>query len=277
MLVFLLAAGLTLIFGLMNILNLGHGGFYTLGAYAGLAIAKGSGSFWLALVFAPIIPLVFGALLQYWVLQPLTEQGRSSHLDLALLTFGLLFAIAGSVEVVFGPSYHSIQVPHSLAGTVSLFGLSYPKYRLFIIGVGLLCALLIWLILEKTMLGARVRAGVDDREMTVSMGINIRLVFALVFGAGAALGGLAGVVAAPVLGIYSHMGISIMVITFVVVVVGGLGNIKGSFVGSLIAGLVNAFIQSYVPDLEVFALYALLIAIMTWRPAGLFSLERRVG
>jgi branched-chain amino acid transport system permease protein len=277
MLVFLLAAGLTLIFGLMNILNLAHGAFYTIGAYAGLVIAREAGSFWLALVLAPVVPFVFGAVLQYWVLQPLSEQGRSSHLDLALLTFGLLFATAGSVEILFGPSFQSIQVPQSLSGTVSLFGLSYPKYRLFIIGLGLLCALLIWLLLERTLLGATVRAGVDDREMIVGMGINIRRVFALVFGAGAALGGLGGVVAAPVLGIYSHMGISIMVITFVVVVVGGLGNIKGSFVGSLIVGLVNAFIQSYLPDLEMFALYLLLIAIMTWRPAGLFSLERRVA
>jgi branched-chain amino acid transport system permease protein len=277
MLVFLLAAGLTLIFGLMNILNLAHGAFYTMGAYAGLIVAQATGSFWLAVLFAPILPFLLGAALQYWVLQPLSEKGRSSHLDLALLTFGLLFATTGSVEVIFGPSFHSIQIPEILNGTMSIFGLSYPKYRLFIIALGLLCALVVWLVLERTLIGATVRAGVDDREMIVSMGFNIRLVFAVVFGAGAGLAGLAGVVAAPVLGIYSHMGRSIIVITFVVVVIGGLGNIKGSFFGALIAGMVSAFTQGYLPDLEMFALYFLLIGIMIYRPGGLFGLERRVA
>ena len=277
MLMYMLAVGLTLIFGLMNVLNLAHGAFYTLGAYAGYVIAKNSGSFWLALMLGPLVPLLGGALFQRYVLQPFSESGRSAHIDLALLTFGLLFATAGTVEVVFGPQYLTVELPSSLRGGIAIFGFDFPLYRLFIIGLGLTCAAGLWLVLEKTLIGATIRAGVDDEAMVRAMGINIRWVFALVFGAGAGLAGLAGVVAAPVLSIYSTMGIGIVVLTFVVVALGGLGNVKGSFYAAILVGMVDAFVQTYWPDVHMFALYVLLIVIMAVKPSGLFARPVRLA
>ncbi len=157
MLVYLLAAGLTLIFGLMNILNLAHGAFFTLGAYCGVVVGGATGSFWLALLIGPLLPLLVGVFLQSMVLQPLAERGRSTHLDLALLTFGLLFATAGGVEWLFGSSFLSIPTPPALAGHVNLLGISYPVYRLFIIGVGLAVAVGLTFVFDRTLLGATLR------------------------------------------------------------------------------------------------------------------------
>jgi branched-chain amino acid transport system permease protein len=277
MLIFLLAVGLTLIFGLMNILNLAHGAFFTLGAYCGLVVASTTGSFWAALLVGPVLPFVVGALLQYCVLQPLAERGRSTHLDLALLTFGLLFATAGAVELLYGSAFYSIAMPASLSGHVSLFGLSYPAYRLFIIVAGLAVAAALLLIVDRTLIGATLRAGVDNREMVTALGININLLFAIVFGVGAALAGLAGVIAAPIMSVYSQMGIGIVVTTFVVVVVGGLGNLRGSFYASLIVGMTDTMAQAYLPEVELFAVYALLIVVMIVRPQGLFGAVGRVA
>lgn len=271
MLIFLLAVGLTLIFGLMNVLNLAHGAFFTLGAYGGLSVANATGSFWAGLIVGPILSFLLGALLQYFVLQPLVERGRSTHLDLALLTFGLLFATAGAVELLYGPAFNSLAMPDLLKGQVSLLGISYPAYRLFIIVAGFFVACALWLIVDRTLVGAALRAGVDDREMVTALGINIDLVFALVFGVGAGLAGLAGVVAAPITSVYSQMGIGIVVTTFVVVVLGGLGNFKGSFFAALIVGTIDTMSQAFLPDAELFAVYAVLIAVMVVRPQGLFN------
>jgi branched-chain amino acid transport system permease protein len=277
MLIFLLAVGLTLIFGLLNILNLAHGAFFTLGAYCGLAAATASHSFWLALLVGPILPFMSGALLQYFVLQPLADRGRSTHLDLALLTFGLLFASAGAIELFYGSAFYSIAMPPSLSGHVSFLGLSYPAYRLFIIVAGLLVAAALSLVIDQTLIGATLRAGVDDREMVTALGININLLFAVVFGVGAALAGLAGVIAAPITSVYSQMGIGIVVTTFVVVVVGGLGNLRGSFYASLIVGMTDTMTQAYLPEAELFAIYALLIVVMIVRPQGLFGAVGRIA
>lgn len=277
MLVFLLAVGLTLIFGLMDTLNLAHGAFFTLGAYAGYVLAKATGSFWVAALFGPLIPFVLGALLQAFILQPLANRGRSTHLDLALLTFGFLFATAGAVEYFFGSGFFTIQLPPSLTGRVSLLGIDYPIYRFFIIGAGLFVAAALILIIDKTLLGATLRAGVDNREMVVSLGININVLFALVFGLGSALAGLAGVIAAPTMSIYSQMGLSIAVQSFVVVVVGGLGNLKGSFYASLIVGTTDTLAQAYFQEAELFAIYILLILVMIVRPNGLFTGKLRVA
>jgi branched-chain amino acid transport system permease protein len=277
MLVFLLAAGLTLIFGLMNILNLAHGAFFTLGAYCGVAVAAQTGSFWWALILGPVLPFAAGFILQFAVLQPLAERGRSTHLDLALLTFGLLFATAGAVEWLYGSAFHSIATPVVLSGHVNLFGLSYPAYRIFIICAGFMVARVLNFVFDRTMVGATLRAGVDDRAMVTALGININALFAVVFGLGAALAGLAGVIAAPLMSVYSQMGIGIVVETFVVVVVGGLGNLKGSFYASLIVGMTDAMSQAYLPQLDMFAVYALLIGVLIVRPEGLFRIVGRVA
>ena len=277
MLVFLLAVGLTLIFGLMNILNLAHGAFFTMGAYFGLVVAKATGSFWLALAIGPLLPFAVGFVLQFFVLQPLAQRGRSTHLDLALMTFGLLFATAGAVEYIYGSAFHSIVPPDFLKGRVALLGVEYPLYRLFIIFVGVVVAITLELIIDRTLIGATLRAGVDNREMVTALGININVLFGLVFGLGAALAGLAGVVAAPVMSIYSNMGIGIVVTTFVVVVVGGLGNLRGSFYAALIVGMTDTLSQAFLPEAELFAVYALLIVVMIFRPQGLFSSAGRVA
>jgi branched-chain amino acid transport system permease protein len=277
MLVFLLAVGLTLIFGLMNILNLAHGAFFTMGAYFGLVVANTTGSFWLALLIGPLLPFVAGFVLQFFVLQPLAQRGRSTHLDLALLTFGLLFATAGAVEYIYGSAFHSIATPDFLKGRVALLGIQYPLYRLFIIAVGVAIALALVLVIDRTLVGATLRAGVDNREMVTALGININVLFALVFGFGSALAGFAGVVSAPVMSIYSNMGIGIVVTTFVVVVVGGLGNLRGSFYASLIVGMTDTFAQAFLPEAELFAIYALLIVVMIFRPQGLFGAVGRVA
>jgi branched-chain amino acid transport system permease protein len=278
MLYFLLAVGLTLIFGLMDTLNFAHGGFYTIGAYFGWRIATWTGSFWVALAFAPIFVGVLGYFFQRYVLHPLSIRGRETHLDFALLTFGLLFVIMGLMEVIFGNSYLSIKQPEILTGSVPLLGANYPIYRMFIIGVGIAVALFLWLILDRTVWGAVVRAGVDNRDMVLGMGINITLVFAIVFAVGTALAALAGVVAAPVLSIFSRMGTSILVVTFIIVVVGGLGNFRGSIYASVLVGFVDTMGQAYKPtiagikiDLEFFGIYILLAVVMIFRPSGLFG------
>jgi branched-chain amino acid transport system permease protein len=275
MLVFLLAVGLTLIFGLMDIFNLAHGAFYTVGAYAGLTIFRMTESFWIALALAPILPFVLGAAFQYFFLQPLVLKGRSSHLDLALFTFGFMFVTMGTIELLFGPAYATIVVPAELQGGVHILGITYPFYRLFIIGLGLTVAAVLWLVLDHTVFGAIVRAGVDNREMVVGMGVNISLVFALVFGIGTALAGLAGVIAAPVLSIFSQMGLSILITAFIVVIIGGLGNFKGSFYGAIIVGMVETLIQAYLPELQLFAIYILLAVVMFVRPQGLFGPKKQ--
>lgn len=277
MMVYLLAVGLTLIFGLMDTLNLGHGAFYTLGAYAGYLVASWSGSFWLAFLIGPLLPFAIGFLMQYFLLYPLVAKGRSSHLDMALLTFGFLFVTMGAADIIFGADFMSIDQPDLFQGALVIGDFFYPKYRLFVIGLGVAVAVALWLILERTVVGASIRAGVDDREMVVGMGLNIRVVFAAVFGLGSALAGLAGVVSAPVLSIYSHMGINILLVTFIVVIVGGLGNLKGSFYGAIIVGLIDTFTQAYLPQADLFAIYIVLILVMIFKPEGLFANEGRIG
>lgn len=313
MLYFLLAVGLTLIFGLMDTLNLAHGGFYTIGAYAGWRLCLWGGTamagmfaepglndhefdraaaryaaefFWAALIVAPVFVGGVGYLFQRHVLHPLSERGRESHLDFALLTFGLLFVIMGAMELVFGTAPLSIGLPDLLSGSVELFGLDYPVYRLFIVGVGLAIALLLWLLLGRTVWGAILRAGVDRRDMAVGMGIDIAQVFAIVFAAGTGLAALAGVIYAPGASISSTMGARILVVTFVIVVVGGLGNLQGSFYASLIVGFVDSLAQAYKPvveifgeeiriDLELFGIYILLTVVLVARPQGLFGSKAR--
>lgn len=274
MLIFLTAVGLTVIFGLMDILNLAHGAFYMVGAYFGYAVFQATGSFWCALLIGPLLPLLLGFVLQYFVLQPLIDRGRSAHLDMALLTFGLLFFTIGVVDIIFfdmfGLTFLSIDKPAGLDSYVNI-GMYYPTYRLFIIALGLTVALVVWWVLDHTVIGAVVRAGVDDSEMLRAMGVNIYTVFAATFALGCALAGLAGVVAGAELSIDVHMGVQILIPTLVVVVIGGLGSIKGCFFGALIVGMTQTFSQAYVSDLSLFAPYILLAAVLVVRPQGIFS------
>lgn len=269
MLVLILALGLTVIFGLMDTLNLGHGAFYTIGAYAGWLIYRSTGSFWIALFLAPIIPGIFGAALQYFVFRPLVARGRSSHLDLALITFGLLFITIGFADLIFGSTFSTIPLPDILVGRTELFGVVYPTYRLFIIVAGALVGTLVWLVLDHTSVGALVRAGISDRDMVSAMGFDIDKIFASVFGAGCALAGFAGVVAAPILSIHPRMGVGILISTLLVVLIGGLGSVRGSIIGAFIVGVVETVTSIFIPSLSMVSVYVILAAIMIIRPQGI--------
>lgn len=274
MLLFLMAIGLTITFGLMNILNLAHGAFYMAGAYLGYLIGKATGNFWLALVLAPLAPMALGFLLQLFVLQPLVDRGRNIHLDMALLTFGLLFFAIGLADLIFVEmlrlTFVSISKPAILSGYVTI-GMPYPAFRLFIIALGGAVGFSVWFLLERTVVGAVVRAGVDDQEMVRAMGVNVYLVFAGVFAFGCWLAAVGGVVAGAELSVNSSMGAAILIPTLVVVVLGGLGSVKGCFLGALIVGMTQTMSQAYAPQIAIFAVYALLALMLIVKPSGFFG------
>jgi branched-subunit amino acid ABC-type transport system permease component len=267
-LLFLLSIGLTLIFGMLDVVNLAHGSFYMLGAYAGLATLAVTGNFWLAALAAPLAVGLIGALVERGLLRPLY---RRSPLDQVLLTFGLIYVFEDLVKWGWGGRIRSISPPELFSGRVSFGGLTLPSYRLFVIVFGLLMALVLWLVIEKTRLGAVIRAGVYDAEMTAGLGIDIGRVFTWVFAFGAALGGLSGVIAGPIQSAYPSMGVSILIPALMVVVVGGLGSLKGSLVGSLIIGQAETFGKAWLPGFSMLMIYVVMALIVLLRPQGLFG------
>lgn len=267
-LLFLLSVGLTLIFGMLDIVNLAHGSFYLLGAYAGLTLIAVTGSFWLALVVAPLVVGTIGALIERGLLRPLY---RRPTLDQVLLTFGLIYFFEDVVKWIWGGKIRSIPVPALFSGSVNLGPLTIPSYRLFVIAFGFVMAVVLWLLIERTRLGSIIRAGVFDAEMTAGLGINISRVFTGVFAFGAALGGLSGVIAGPIQSAYPAMGVSILIPALIVVVVGGLGSLKGSLVGSLIIGQAETFGKAWLPGLSMLMIYLVMALIVLLRPQGLFG------
>lgn len=267
-LLFLLSVGLTLIFGMLDVVNLAHGSFYMVGAYVGLALIAATGSFWLALAAAPLCVGLLGAAIERTCLRPLY---RRPALDQVLLTFGFVYLFEDLVKWIWGGHIRSIPPPALLAGSVSLGGTVYPTYRLFVIAFGLVMAVALWLLIERTRLGAIIRAGVFDAEMTAGLGIDIRRVFTGVFAFGAALAGLSGVVAGPIQSAYPAMGVSILIPALIVVVVGGLGSLKGSLAGSLIIGQAETFGKVWLPEAAMLMIYVVMALIVLLRPQGLFG------
>jgi len=267
-LLFLLSVGLTLIFGMLDVVNLAHGSFYMLGAYAGLTLIAVTGSFWAALLAAPLLVGAVGALLERVCLRPLY---RRSPLDQVLLTFGLIYLFEDLVKWIWGGRIRSIPPPDLFAGSVTVLGATIPSYRLFVIAFGLAVAILLWLLIERTRLGAIIRAGVFDAEMTAGLGIDIHRVFTAVFAFGAALGGLSGVIAGPIQSAYPAMGASILIPALIVVVVGGLGSLKGSLAGSLVIGQAETFGKAWLPDSAMLIIYVVMALVMLVRPQGLFG------
>src|SRR5215469_17271170 len=226
-LLFLMAAGLSLIFGLMNVVSLAHGSFFMLGAFLGLSIVHYTGSFWLAFVLAPLIVMALGVLMELLCLRPLYARG---HMDQVLLTFGFTFVFYDLVQTVWGRVMLRLPAPESLRGTLHIGLGVFSAYRVFLIGFGFAIALLLWLELERSRIGAMVRAGVDNAMMASGLGANIPALFTGIFGFGVALAALGGIAAAPVLGLYPGMDSEILIPAFIVIVIGGMGSLRGAFV-----------------------------------------------
>lgn len=270
MLLFLIASGLTLTFGVMGVINLAHGAFFMIGAYLVFQFTR----FWgwplpAAYIAAVAAVVVIGSVVEKSVLAPLV--GRD-HLDQVLLTYGLILIFDELAVILWGKDVQPAEIPVWLRGNINLGPMIvYPVYRLALAVAGILCALGLYLIVSKTRLGMIVRAGSHDRSMVSALGINVGPVFALVFGLGAALAALAGILAAPVLSVSPGMGDKIIIIAFVVVVIGGIGSIKGAFVGALLVGLFDSFGKMLFPNFNSLIIYALMAAILIWRPSGLFG------
>ncbi len=270
LLLFLLAAGLSIIFGMMDVMNLAHGSFYMLGAYVGYSVLRATQNFWLALLIAPLIVGLVGLGIERVLLRPLKGRG---HLDQVLLTFGLALVAADFVRAVpgWGGEVHAFPPPAELASSIPFGSGQYPIYRLFAIGVGLLLALVLGLIISRTSIGAIVRAGVADAEMVGGLGINISLVFSIVFAVGAALAAFGGVMTAPIVSLVPGMDTSTLIAALIVVVVGGLGTLRGAFWGSLLIGEVDTFGRALLPDYALFFTYAIMVGVLLLRPTGLFG------
>jgi len=290
MLLFLLAAGLTLVFGIMDLVNLAHGSLYMLGAYFAATFAALTGSFVLALVLAVIASLIAGMVLEVTAIRPL--YGRD-HLDHVLGTFGLLLFFNELVRLVWGPAGMTLALPPEMLTAVQIIpGIHYPAYRLVIILATLAVAALLYAVVMRTRLGMLIRAGASNREMVGALGINIKLLYTLVFGLGAALAGFAGVMQAPILTVQIGMGENILILAFVVIIIGGIGSIRGAFVAAIIVGLIDTVGRAFLPDvlrlmlstnaaqtlgpaLSSMSIYMLMAAILVFRPEGLFPAASR--
>ncbi|MCC6313403.1 MAG: branched-chain amino acid ABC transporter permease [Thermomicrobiales bacterium] len=266
-LLFFLASGLTVVFGLMRILNLAHGALFLFGGFVGYTIGERTGSFVLAAVAGALAAGLLGLVIQ----QAFSRTLLGSPFNQVLLTLGIAFAIGNVVLWIWGGAPRLIRPPEVLNGSVAVAGVFYPIYRLFLIGLALLAGALLWIFWERSRIGAVVRACVDDRPMAAAMGIPVDRVFAAVFAVGAALAGLTGVLGAPVLGLSIGLEFDVLLLAVVVVVVGGIGSLTGAFVGSMAVGLIDAFGKARFPEISYFTLFAPVILILLLRPNGLFG------
>jgi len=268
MLLFLIASGLTLIFGMMGILNIAHASFAMLAAYFCFTALKLTGNFWLALVIGPIVAGICGVVAERFLLRPVHKQG---HLAELLLTVGMMALILEIVKFFWGTESLVVKIPESLSGLLNLSGLIYPVYRLFIIGLSLLILAFMALILFKTRLGMIVRAAVSDPDMVSALGINTPFVFMLVFGIGIWLAGMAGAVAGPLLTVFPGMADLLGMDAFVVVVVGGFGSLGGAFIVALFLGELNAYGIQFIPRLAPVLMFTFMALVLAFKPMGLFG------
>jgi branched-chain amino acid transport system permease protein len=282
---FLLAAGLTLVFGIMNLVNLAHGALYMVGAYLATYFYQATGSYALAVVLGLAGTLIVGVVTELVALRTLYER---DHLDQVLATFGLILIFNELIAILWGRNAIYSTIPEYLEGHVNIAGdLTYPLYRLIIIGAGLAVALLLWFVVSRTRLGMLIRGGASNRAMVAALGVNIRLLYTVVFGFGAALAGLAGLLAGPIYAVQPGMGELILIQVFVVIVIGGIGSIRGAFAGALIVGMVDTLGRAFLrpalatmlspaaadsagPALASMLIYLLMAAVLAFRPEGLF-------
>ncbi|HET9550308.1 MAG TPA: branched-chain amino acid ABC transporter permease [Candidatus Binatia bacterium] len=267
LLLFLLASGLTLIFGIMGVINLAHGSFYMIGAYLAYWLAKLTGSLWLAIPIGIVIAFAIGLLLETAIFSRLY---RRDHLYQVLLTFGLILIFEELRSILFGDEVHGVAIPALLDYSIPLTDtLSYPVYRLFITAVCLAVAGLLYFVIHKTRIGMMIRAGTSNREMAASLGVNIPLLFALVFAVGMCLAAFAGAIAAPISSVFPGMGNQILIICFVVVVIGGIGSINGAMIASLAIGFADTVGKVIAAEYSAIAVYLVMALILLWRPQGI--------
>ncbi|MCA1326857.1 branched-chain amino acid ABC transporter permease [Herbaspirillum sp. alder98] len=287
-LLFLLAAGLTLVFGIMSFVNLAHGSLYMMGAYFAASVANSTGSFMLGLLAAVVGCLALGVLLERVAVSRL--YGRD-HLNHVLATFGLIMFFNELASMLWGKQPLFVSVPSVLEGSINLLGLQYPSYRFAVIAAGLLVAVGCYLLIHKTRLGMLIRAGANNAPMVGALGVNIKFLNALLFAVGAALAGLAGAVAGPILSVQAGMGEPVLIATFVVIVIGGIGSVKGAFYSALIVGVVDTMGRAFLPTLlremtsrqladaagpalASLLIYLLMATVLALRPQGLFTAKR---
>ena len=269
MLVFLVASGLTLVLGMMGVLNLAHASFYMLGAYFAYSVTTYSGSFWLSLIISPVLVGGVGLLIERFLIRKTYKGGHQLQL---LLTFGLFFILNELVRIAWGSGLLTVETPSILAQSIPFIGgRTYPVYRLFILGIAVLVLSGMALMLARTRIGIIIRAAVSDAEMVEALGNNVPIVFLLVFGGGAALAALAGVIAAPFLSVYLNMGGEALMDCFVVIVVGGFGSLRGALIASLMIGQLQSFGILWIPQLAMVFQFLLMTLILILRPTGLFG------
>lgn len=266
-LLFLVAAGLSISFGLMGIINLAHGSFFMVGAYIGLSISRWTGNLFLSVLGGAIVVGFIGAGVEHILLRRLYRK----HLEQVLVSFGLIYILMDVCSFIWGLDDHAIDKPGILSGSVGIMGSSYPSYRLAVIFIGVVVAVGLWLFQEKTRWGAVIRAGVDDKEMVTGLGINIGLTFTLVFALGAFLASFGGVIGAPFMGVSPGLDLEILILALIVVVVGGLGTLEGALVGSLLIGIMDSFGRALFPGLAMFTVYAIMVIVLIIKPSGLLG------
>lgn len=270
-LLFLVSSGLTLVFGMMNVLNFAHATFYMLGAYLSYSVLRFTDSFWISIILCPVLLFIIGALVERFLLRRVHAFG---HVHELLLTFGLAYIITETVKWIWGNFPLAVNIGGHLGGQISILGIIYPVYRIFIIVCALVVGLIMTLIIYKTRIGIIVRAAVNDSEMVNALGTNVPLVFMSVFAVGAALSGFAGVIAGPLLTTYPGMAAEILIDAFVVIVVGGFGSLGGAVLASVIIGELQSFGVLLFPKLSMALIYLLMAVILVIKPSGLFGEEQ---
>jgi len=270
LLLFLVASGLTLIFGIMGVINLAHGSFYMLGAYMAFALSPLFGDRFIVMLLAGVVlAALFGYLLEWAFFSYLYQR---DHLQQVLMTYGLILVFEELRSILVGNDVHGVKVPAWLDGSFALGDLmSYPWYRLFASAACIVLAVGLYLVVNKTRLGMMVRAGASNRDMVRGLGIDVRRLYRIVFASGVALAALAGMIAAPMTSVYPSMGASVLIICFVVVVIGGIGSITGALLASLLVGFVDTFGKVFFAEYSGMGIYVLMAVILIWRPAGLLG------
>jgi branched-chain amino acid transport system permease protein len=267
-LLFFLASGFTLIFGLMRIVNLSHGAFFLLAGYLGITTIRITGSFWLALLITPMLTALIGFLLERFLLRRVRGDAEAE----VLITVGIIFIFADMSLVIWGGDPQTVPLPDILRGSVSVLGVvTYPKYRFFVMIFALLAGTFLFLLMGRTRVGAMVRAGVDDRATAAALGINIQTVFTGVFVLGTTLAGLGGVIGGALLTVTPLLDIEVLLFSLAVVIIGGLGSLPGAVVGALIVGFADAFGRALLPELSYFTLFAPMALILVFKPSGLLG------